>query len=275
MKNYKLKQKYTLIAKENEEIFSDEFYFNPNGDIIDLSVSLERSRRNALYISPLDEVECISPTELKSTKVEVTKEDSVKAIIRLSNEGSNKIGCLNFASAKSPGGGFLEGSIAQEEDLCRSSTLYDSISYVPEFYEHDLDKSPGEYTDSMILSPSVQIFRVRDKNNNYPFVEIPYSCGFITCAAVNMTCYTGGKEEEIMRNRIRRVLRCFHSNGYRDLVLGAWGCGAFGNDPTIIAALFKEALDGEFKGLFENVCFAIHEKLGGTKYPTFKKIFSE
>ena len=84
---------------------------------------------------------------------------------------------------------------------------------------------------------------------------VPYAeaCRVLGCA------YTIGRPQSrpLLRSRIHRVLHIANAMGYESLVLGAWGCGAFGNDPETTAADFKSALAGDFRYCFAEVAFAI------------------
>lgn len=168
---------------------------------------------------------------------------------------------LNFASAKRPGGGFLSTAIAQEEDLCRKTSLYHSISKCEEFYDGVKDTL---YTDRIIYSPFV--FLVRDEEFN--FID-PLSCAAITCAAPNNASkHPENVLKEIFERRIGNVLKVAQDKGQETIVLGAWGCGAFKNDPKIVAEAFKKVIP-RYK--FETIVFAIPDD---KNLDVFKSILS-
>ena len=166
---------------------------------------------------------------------------------------------LNFASAKNPGGGFLGGARAQEESLARSSALYACIQNSP-MYAHHRQHGDCMYTSWMIHSPSVPVFRDDDSGE---LLETPYLASFLTAPAPNAGVVESrepGRREEVQRvmaERVRRVLAISAQIGARDLVLGAWGCGVFRNDPTVVAKAFATELAGDFAGAFEEVVFAV------------------
>lgn len=187
----------------------------------------------------------------KSTKLSVFPMDSVSAI--LENNFQGKTAVLNFASYKNPGGGFLEGSRAQEECLCHDSFLYNVLSRHKDYYNYNRQKlNKALYTNRALYSPNVLFF----KNKR----AVP--CDVITCAAPNYSAYSkynlGGKEEnsKVLRSRIRFILSIAANNKIENLILGAYGCGVFGQDPTEVATIFKEELLNDFK-YFKNVIFAI------------------
>lgn len=197
----------------------------------------------------------------------VRNETSLTAARRLVVErGLERVMVLNFASAKNPGGGFLGGSQAQEESLARSSALYASLQTQPEYYEANRHCRTALYTDHMILSPLVPVFRDDDGQ----LLAEPYVVGMLTAPAVNAGAVNDNESASAdkilptMASRIAKVLSVALRNGYEHLVLGAWGCGVFRNDPDLIAELFAQALlgKGEFAGVFESVTYAV---LDGTE----------
>jgi uncharacterized protein (TIGR02452 family) len=115
------------------------------------------------------------------------------------------------------------------------------------------------YTSSAIYSPDVPVFRDDDGR----LLDAPYRVAFITAPAVNPGVVLErdrSRRAEItaaMRERVSRVLAIAATNGHDALVLGAWGCGVFKNDPAEIAALFAAALRGPFAGAFARVVFAV------------------
>jgi uncharacterized protein (TIGR02452 family) len=169
-------------------------------------------------------------------------------------------GVLNFASARNPGGGFTTGAEAQEESLARSSGIYPCLSkHFHAFFLPNRQASSGLYTHDLIFSPAVPVLR-----DEYGVVlEEPYLVDFVTAAAPNCGVLEGryGAREaaeqcqNALKERMHRVLHTFASNGCVDLVLGAWGCGVFRNDPATVARLFNEVLKD--LGCFQRVIFAV------------------
>jgi len=170
--------------------------------------------------------------------------------------------CLNFASAKNPGGGFFNGAQAQEESIARSSGLYPCQLSAIEFYETHRKMKSCIYTDGMIYSPKVPIIR----KDSGELLDTAIECSIITAAAVNtgvVKRFESHKVDEvksIMKKRIDKLLMLSANNDHKTLILGAWGCGVFQNDPNMIARLFSELLKEKYKGVFEKVVFAIYAK---------------
>ncbi len=166
---------------------------------------------------------------------------------------------LNFASAKNPGGGFLNGARAQEESLARSSALYPTLLESTMYTRHREGRDPL-YTTFVVTAQDVPVFRDDDTGQ---LLEEPYLASFVTSPAPNagvVLAREPGRRAEVeqaMRERVRRVLDVARLEGHRALVLGAWGCGVFGNDPRFVADAFATDLFGDFARAFDEVAFAV------------------
>lgn len=184
----------------------------------------------------------------------------------------DKICILNFASARNPGGGFLNGAQAQEESLVRSSTLYSSLSHAKSFYHVNEAAKSAVYTHNTIYSENVTILRHDSETED--LLEYPYIVDFITCPAVNRRLTENVKNssviDDIMIERTRILFAIANKHKVEHLVLGAWGCGVFRNDPWFIANMFLNLLTSEFYGTFKSVTFAI---LGDDVYKCFQEAF--
>ena len=120
-------------------------------------------------------------------------------------------------------------------------------------YDAHRRRDDYESSDWAILSPHVPVFRTDDGTA----LEEPWLLSVITCAAPVAKRVGQPRSAELLRARILRVLDIARAWGYESLVLGAWGCGAFGNDPKRTAEDFRSALEGPFTGAFRQVVFAI------------------
>jgi len=201
------------------------------------------------------------PDQTHETTFEVSREGTLSASRRLAAEGRRPC-ALNFASAKHPGGGFLSGAEAQEENIARNSALYASLTSEPvsAFYDTRALGKDGLYTHKMIYSPSVPVLRT---DEGLPLE--PWPCSFVTAAAPNagVSRERGVAEAAIdatLMARAERVLAVAAHCGHDTIVLGAWGCGVFKNSPDRVAAVWHTLLRTRFAGCFAHVCFAI---LGG------------
>ncbi|QGJ71400.1 No similarity [Planctomycetales bacterium 10988] len=246
------------LAKETVDIIENGFYLNSQGRKVSLASKIEASVAGTVTSPPkasLELPEC--PVPARRLAFDVRNESSLDAAQRLVRDGVRPM-VLNFASAKNPGGGFLNGARAQEESLCRSSALYASING-NEMYAYHRERHDPTYSHYAIYSPDVPVFRLEDG----ALLDDYFLASFITCPAVNAQVArrrNPQKEEKIkpiMRARIERVLTTAAIQGHEALVLGAWGCGVFGNNTHDIATLFHEALTGPFSGYFSQVTFAV------------------
>lgn len=195
-------------------------------------------------------------------RVEVTGETTAEAARRLVEvEGETNVLALNFASAKNPGGGFLRGAKAQEEDLARCSALY--ACQITQRAYYDANRACGSmlYTDHMIHSPDVPFF----KDDRLAPLEVPFVVSILTAPAPNAGEARDRKEasgvRDVLDDRAGKVLAVAANHGHRVLVLGAWGCGVFRNDPAEVAAIFDRWLGSDrFRGAFARVVFAVYDR---------------
>lgn len=248
------------IARETENIVRTGSYRTAQGR----DVSIERALAAALSGTRLYGPEPVPVAALdrdRTPVVEVTGESSLQAAARMTAERPGKVAVLNYASARNPGGGYLNGAQAQEEALCRASALYATLLRAPEYYAHHRAERSAFYTDRVIHSPGVPVFR----DDRGRLLDTPYTAGFLTSPAPNAGVIRARTPQEAHRipaalaTRAERVLEVAAVRGYRRLVLGAWGCGVFRNDPAEVAGAFRALLAGEgrFAGHFEQIVFGI------------------
>jgi len=220
-----------------------------------------------------DEVEHEQPPSAQTATITVVNDTTFNVVRKLKDEGLEHVGCLNFASAKNPGGGFLNGSKAQEEALARASALVMSLKHKPDYYELNRSWGCPGYSHSAIYSPSVPIFRDEEG------VLIPPAyCDIITAPAVNAGAlrqrktYSDSLVRELMQERIRRVLTIAIKHGIEHLVLGAWGCGVFQQNPVDVARWFNEASD--LHTHFKSITFAVLDREGGATIEAFENEYA-
>jgi uncharacterized protein (TIGR02452 family) len=206
-------------------------------------------------------------------KVEVINASAVEAVF----SAEDKTGVLNFASQRNPGGGYLNGSTAQEEALCRASTLYAYLEHSRAYYGEGKRSEPGIYAGNMIYSEDVLFFR----DNRNTLVEHPVKADVLTSAAVNRKAvpgkYSAKQLNEIMYSRMKAVLTLFAYKQCKRLILGAYGCGVFGNDALFVAKAWKSLLYSEnYAPLFSRVTFAVLDRdPAGQNIRAFKSVFKE
>lgn len=246
------------IARDTVAIAGRGAYRTAGGEVV-IGGQVARAVAGTRLYLPDDAVAVPAPTGA-APRVEVTNESSLAATRRLGGD----VACLVFASARNPGGGFLNGAQAQEESLARGSGLYPCLRAAGDFYAHHRAHPELTYTDRVIYSPAVPVFR-DDKGNLLPE---PYPVSFLTAAAPNRTAIARSQPQHlpglpaVLARRAARVLAVAAAHGHRRLVLGAWGCGVFGNDPATVAAAFAAALrDSPW---FDRVVFAVLDRQPAT-----------
>jgi uncharacterized protein (TIGR02452 family) len=268
------------IAKDTVHTLKHGHYRTPSGREIDLAAHLMDCVNNTQCYDPktlaaIRDLVLAQPTEFAETVIEVTNETTLQTSARLVlSQEHSKIGVLNFASAKNPRGGFLTGAQAQEESLARSSGLYPSLLKCPSYYEYHRAQRSGLYSDRMIYSPRCPVFRSDDGT----LLEQTYFVDFITSPAPNAGAIhqhepeMAAKIESVLRERASKFLSLAIHHGCDVLVLGAWGCGVFRNDPAMVAQTFRELLasNGPYWKRFQKVVFAVLDtSQSQRKYQTF------
>lgn len=226
------------------------------------------------------------PVLLNATTVEAT-------LFFKENNPDKKIGILNFASATNPGGGVTKGANAQEESLCRVSTLYQCLSspvVMDGFYNPNRESGDSLHTDTCIYTPDVAII----KGDRAVTLNKPVYVDVISCSAPNLrdkpsNDYNPGdktrvniNDEELLDLHIKRADQIFRvaiDNGIDILIAGAFGCGAFKNNPRIVAKAFNSVTE-KYIDSFDLVVYAIPTKMkyiGGAKDtdPNYKAFFDE
>jgi uncharacterized protein (TIGR02452 family) len=244
------------LGRETIAILDAGEYVAPSGTIITIRDAVDRSISGTRSYPPDTAIDHAASRDA-TTAVEVCNESTLTTARRLHADGLAPV-ALNFASAKNPGGGFLGGARAQEESIARASGLHACISGQP-MYEHHKQLHDPIYSAWCLYSPRVPVFR--DDAGN--LLEAPVPCSFLTAAAPNANAVLardparGPELRAALALRIERVLAIAAAHDHEAIVLGAWGCGAFGNDPALVAELFGAALCGPYAGTFTRVCFSI------------------
>jgi uncharacterized protein (TIGR02452 family) len=250
------RQRAAKLGQETVRIIEAGRYTTEKGKVVEVGDLLRRAVSGTCSYPPnhpLPEPQAGN----KETQIEVENATTLAAARQLIHAGYRPV-ALNFASAKNPGGGFLSGARAQEESLARSSGLYACLNGNPMYEFHHTQADPM-YTSYAIYTPDVPVFRADDGT----LLDEPYLCSFITCPAVNAKVVLDrhpSRRSEIrdaMGQRVRKVLTIAAEKGHEAIILGAWGCGVFGNDPKEIAELFRKALTETFRGVFARVVFAV------------------
>ena len=260
------RSKNRVVAEHTLKILEQGYFFNPEGIRIVIRDEQAAAVANTELwkIDPLTALaENIVLEKRYETNTATCNDTTFNAIRRLVVKyPTHPIACLNFASAKNPGCGFLNGAQAQEECLARASGLYNCLLEGKDYYELHRKMKSCLYTDTMIYSPLVPIFKYENGEMMGNFVL----ASIVTSAAVNAGVVRKQEKSGIplilptMQGRVDKLLALFAHQKAEILVLGAWGCGVFQNEPEQIAELFYSALRTKYEGVFKHVEFAVLSK---------------
>ena len=214
---------YLQIKLENDRIFRE-------GDFPEM--------RSAVYadLTP----KAVTRAEPFRVSEHLQQTDTISAVLQYPDK---RVCALNFANANFPGGAYILGGSAQEEALCRASLLYYTIRTVHAYYRRNHLHVLPDYTDSMIYSEHVPV--IRDNTGNR--LDLPAECDFITCPAVNRTfaklLMSGKKLDAVMERRITQIIALAADRSPDVLILGAFGCGVFGNRRETVYPMFEQAIN--------------------------------
>lgn len=256
------------MLNETLQILKQGFY-EKNGKRVDLKLSSNEMEEIQVYL-PNEVYKCASDPDYSKPYVlgrcgygceNIDSFSLARERIKhkyLYEKDIPKILVLNMANSVHPGGGVRNGARAQEEDLCRCSSLLLSLEGAGARKYYDYNRSLNTYmgSDALMITPKVEI--IRDENGE--LLDETVVVSVLTAAAPMVSRGLGGMSnadyEEMVFNRITSMLKCVAYLDYHNLVLGAWGCGAFANDAHQISDLFYKALkELEYNGLHEKDLF--------------------
>lgn len=258
------------LAERAELIMAQGNYQTEAGQEIEIKSQLAASVAGTELVLPQDWDGILTQARQRCAAgrqpcaVQVTNEATLEALDRLIVRARcPRVAALNFASARNPGGGWKTGAIAQEETIARASGLAATLARAPGYYHANRHQDSLLYTDHAIWSPAVPVFASAD----HDLLASPYVADIITMPAPNPGGMVSISEQVlhdlvvVWRHRIRCVLALAIVKGVRHLVLGAWGCGAFGNDPIMVSRWFAEALhpDEPWRRGLDGITFAIFD----------------
>lgn len=271
------------------EVFKDTKMLYRTNSV--LAGSIANSIANTVLYAPGIIPEKGRPRFSTDMHVSVTRNRSLDAAMRHCNKASrSRVAVLNFASATNPGGGVVKGSKAQEEALCRCSTLFPVLNtqeLQEKFYHFHQERQDTRYTDACIYTPGIMVFKTDTNIPERLRPELWRQVDIISCAAPNLRKVPYNRMNpgtgpaipvsdrellEIHKTRGRKIFRIAVANGIDTLILGAFGCGAFKNPPAIVARAYREILE-EFDGCISKVEFAVYCPPGDdANYRAFTKV---
>lgn len=275
---------------KNVEIFEDSVALMNENENLQRSIEASISKQR-LY---LEAEEVGVRRKVKSnTKTVVSKKRSFEAAAEYARDGK-KVCVLNFASSTNPGGGVTRGSSAQEECLCRCSTLYPCLNIEKmwdAFYGPHRAAGNPLYNDDCLYTPGVVVFK-SDVSFPERMEEADwYQVDVITCAAPNLRSVPSNfmnpcagetpaeieneKLYKLHQQRIEKIFRIAAVNRAEILILGAFGCGAFCNPPEVVAKAFK-AVQEKYTSYFETIEYAVFcGRYETENYQVFRKVLEK
>lgn len=244
---------------------------------VTLSSDVENSLNGQYVLKDGEEVDLDEVLYDKPADITVSMRRTIEAAEYYKD---SKVCVLNFASSKNPGGGVANGARAQEECICRVTTLYpclSSESIMNEFYlPHRSMFSDTLYNDDLIFTPKVFCIKTDTTRPVIRDRKEWFTVDVITCASPNLSAYTriGDEQlEKIQQKRLERVFLTAIKEGAETLILGAFGCGAFRNPPEVVARVMK-ALCDKYSHYFKTIEFAVYcTKKNPRNYEVFCDVF--
>ena len=276
---------------KNAEIFRDteqRYTSDPT-----LMSAVQQSTNNQVFIAETDNVIVSSTYKTEKAKVIVSGKRSLEAAEVYAKQ-DKKVCVLNFASATNPGGGVVNGSSAQEECICRCTTLYPCLNtdeMWDVFYKPHRKAASPLYNNDCIYTPYICVFK---SDTNFPELmpkDEWWNVNILTCAAPNlrerpsnsMNTHAGDRAvkitptglEKLLTKRIRRIFEIAVANGNEVLILGAFGCGAFRNPPEIVAKVFNTVMQ-DYLCYFDTIEYAVyHTERDVVNYETFNRVIKQ
>lgn len=274
------------FREENKKVFEDTLSRITQSDT--LRVRTFNSIKGQKFIPEGEEVSYNGKKYEAPCKIYVTTNRTMEAAY---NYVGCKVAVLNFASATTPGGGVTKGSSAQEECLCRVSNLYLCLTEPnlwESFYQKHRDEKDAIHNNDIIYTPNVRV--IKDDDYNPYSEEDCFNVDVITCAAPNLrekptnsfNMDLGKKVEisdedlyKVHYKRATKIMEVAASYNIEVLILGAFGCGAFRNNPEVVANAMKDAVEN-FRHAFKEIEFAVYcSPNDPTNFNTFKVVFGK
>ena len=276
---------------KNAEIFRDtEHRYNSDSELIEI---VQETTQKQVFIAEKSTVNVTTQPKTDKAMIVVSNKRSLEAAEAYAKQGK-KVCVLNFASATNPGGGVVNGSSAQEECICRCTTLYPCLNndeLWTKFYKPHRKSANPLYKNDCIYTPNVCVFK---SDINFPELlsrDRWWRVNILTCAAPNlrerpsnpMNPHAGYKQakltpaelETLLTSRIRRVFEVAVANENEVMILGAFGCGAFRNPPEIVAKVFYNLMQ-DYLEYFDTIEYAVyHTEREVANYEAFKKVMKE
>ena len=254
------------VYQDTVKIINEKEYDNSNGNTVIIEREKEMVSGTKFYYSKIN-IDYNKLDRYKDAIVQVVNNDCLYEAKRLVDMGM-KPAVLNMASFSMPGGGVINGSSAQEEEIFRRTNLFKSLYQFHNIgdkfgVEQRKERYPLDYNYGGIYTPSVTVFK-GGRDVNYPLLDKPFMIDVISVAAVKNPLIENDKivpfVKKTLINKVKHILNMALANGNDSLVLSAFGCGAYKTPPTEMASImFKVIHSKEFVDAFKTIKIAIIE----------------
>lgn len=261
-----------MISRATQQITTRGSYITESGAEQDIKASITTAQtRTATFQSNT----FVPPKAKYAQLVTYVHNQTTLTVAHARQRRGYRVAILNFADPTNVGSGWLQGRNSQEASLARASAL------VPCLQQHDWYRDPAHHTnpfydDTVIVAPQVPVFRGHEGD----LLEQPWAADIVSAAAVHARAvrkYAPMRAAEIPLHLVRRashVINAAASTRANVLVLGAWGCGRFGNNPDMIANAFLAAFESPAIRAFAIVDFAVPDVMPNTPlYTVFRQRF--
>lgn len=244
------------LGRASHDIVARGWYFNESERRVDIAAARDAAKLDQVAYRPGQPI-AMRPVRHGQLHTAVFNQPTL-TVAKARQQQGHRVALLNFASPTSPGGGWLLGSRSQEAALARASALAYCLSDDSWYSDARHARNPF-YDDTVIVTPQVPFFR----NHEGDLLATSWQADVITATAVHARAvrrYLPGRESEIPRIMLGRAIAVLRAAGTLDanvLVLGAWGCGNLGNDPKLMATVFREAFNLVDMRNFAQIDFAV------------------
>lgn len=268
------KQENAKIARAHTEDMWKKYNANIELSIQNSKIYLEDFTKDYSQDTPPGNIPAIRL--IKTDTIDCIKVARSHITTKVIESKNPKICILNFASFKNPGGRFIDGSMAQEEAICHKTDLYNILSdkrITDKFYTPNLKSlNKALYKNRAIYTPNVIV----ELDTSVKDVKQTVTVDVLTCAAPNYNAankYQNIQRDEcneVMDSRIKYILDIMDENKVDIAILGAFGCGVFGNDPKFVAESFQKHI----KSFDYNMVWCLFAIPGGPNFNAFKEILT-
>ncbi len=253
------KQRNIQILNDTLDMIENGYYMKDNHNV-NLHLNMEEMKKIQVFLP--DDINRLSISNVRKSYHDCTYScENIDALSLAKNKQyKDKILVLNLASATEPGGRSRKGASAQEENLCQRTSLLLSLESeeAKKYYEYNKSLKTKMGSNALMISPNVEVI----KDHTFELLDEPFEIAVMSCGAPMIRLGLEGMSQEeykaLLYQRIQGMLLVAATQNYHHLVLGAFGCGVYGNDAAIVSDIFYQVIqDFDCNRLFETIDFAV------------------